>query len=908
PIQLNFIKETQAKSYQCFLRRQTEGLILEIEIPDYEYKTFELPFNNLLKICYSQLKETKKKSNFSQKIAKIFRYITGFNRVIIYRFNEDQSGVVIAEDKEDNLTSLLGLHFPATDIPAGGRQLYYETSLHLISNVNSEPIDLIPNHHPITQKPLNLKQSIFRNFSPCHVQYLKNMGISAGMTIGLIHEQKLWGIIAGHHCTPKYLSYEVREFCKFLAESIIDDLVKAENSQKQHQEAIIKKLQTYLKTPVNKEKNLLVRLSHYDHESLLKLVNAQGAALCYGKTIIQVGKTPNKSDIQDLITWLNQQNQELFCTHKLSKIYPQGKLIKDQASGLLAISIILHNHAYHIIWFRPEVIQTVNWAGDPHQNIIVAENNEIEISPRNSFELWKETVQETAVPWENFEINGAEKLRDNLMLAALEFSQTALENAVQKAEAANRAKSEFLANMSHELRTPLNAILGFCQIIRRSQLLPLEHQDNLSIINRSGEHLLTLINQVLDLAKIEAGRVNLNLSNFDFYHLLDDLEDLFQFKTEEKGLQLLFERSADVPQYIKTDQVKLRQVMINLLNNALKFTSEGGVSVRINGKKIDESQNNQSFYNRVIIIEIEDTGSGISPEDLENLFQPFVQTQSGSNIQEGTGLGLPISRQFVRLMGGDLTVSSDLAKGTIFHFEIKVQEVTVHDIIIEPIQRRVIGLEPNQPIYRILVVDDRWSNRQLMLKLLKPLGFQVKSAINGQEALKIWEQWQPHLIWMDMRMPVMDGYEATKRIKGTIQGQATAIIALTASVFEEEKAVVLSTGCDGFIRKPFREAEIFNAIEKQIGVKFIYEDNHENKISVTEINPDLIITAESIAHFSPTWITQLKQAITNIDIEKICNLVEQIEPANSLIAHTINYCVENFEYEKLLTLLEENYP
>jgi CheY-like chemotaxis protein len=421
---------------------------------------------------------------------------------------------------------------------------------------------------------------------------------------------------------------------------------------------------------------------------------------------------------------------------------------------------------------------------------------------------------------------------------------------------------------------------------------------------------------------------------------------MFQLKADDKHLQLVFYRSPDVPQYVESDELKLRQILINLLNNALKFTDEGGVSVRVSkqssgrnqqaeGEKLylceqiittevpacnnleisqlsqsknaifatqnDEAEAASSFF---LHFEVEDTGPGIATNELENLFEAFVQTQTGKDSQEGTGLGLPISRKFVELMGGEMSVCSAVGKGTNFKFDIQVIAVDAADIESPKPTRNVIALEPNQPTYRILIVDDKPLNRQLLIKLLNPLGFELKEATNGQEAIEIWDSWEPHLIWMDMRMPVMDGYEATQYIKSTIKGQATAIIALTASVLEEERAVILSAGCDDFMRKPFREADIFDAMHKHIGVRYIYEDRGQaNLLAIKE--GDRTMTAADFVKLPESLVADLKLAILNADMDLIDSSIEEIRLKDAVTADAIANCIENFEYDKVLKLISQ---
>jgi signal transduction histidine kinase/CheY-like chemotaxis protein len=468
-----------------------------------------------------------------------------------------------------------------------------------------------------------------------------------------------------------------------------------------------------------------------------------------------------------------------------------------------------------------------------------------------------------------------------------------LKNAKEVADSANQAKSEFLANMSHELRTPLNGILGYAQILQRSKTLVDKERRGVSIIEQCGSHLLMLINDVLDLAKIEAGKLELSVSEFHFPAFLQGVAEICRIRAEQKGIAFIYQADENLPAGICADQKRLRQVLINLLGNAIKFTDHGSITFCIKAQPLATA----STYR--LRFQIIDTGVGITPDQIESIFRPFEQVGDQQKQAEGTGLGLAISQNIVALMGGEIQVQSQAGQGSTFWFDVELAEAQEWISASSALQQGTIqGYKGKKR--QILVVDDRWENRSVVVNLLEPLGFEVVEVTNGQEGWEKAAVLHPDVIITDLMMPVMDGYELLKRIRDSDTLQGVVAIASSASVFESDQQAAIKAGADLFLAKPLQADLLLQALMQRLNLEWIYDEGAQT-VSTETTQPDKITPP------APDMLEQLRTLVRDGDIQGILSVADQLASDTTLAPFTqqISQLASSFQLKRLRALLEQ---
>jgi CheY-like chemotaxis protein len=466
--------------------------------------------------------------------------------------------------------------------------------------------------------------------------------------------------------------------------------------------------------------------------------------------------------------------------------------------------------------------------------------------------------------------------------------------------------------MSHEIRTPLNAILGFATILERDPSISPKQKDACRTISRSGKHLLEIINDILNMSKIEAGKLSLHTAPFSPLQLLEDLVSVFQSQAASKGVAFQMHRESSLPKRVLGDEAKIRQICVNLLGNAVKFTQKGSITLKVHTEEDkrkenlrediredtqEDAQEERSLY---LVVEVKDTGPGISSEELPRIFEAFRQAEGGEHAG-GTGLGLSITKSLVQFMGGTITAESTLGEGSSFRFRIPLKESASKKEELPHMSQLMAKLQRNREPVRILVVDDSRDNREFLRALLEPQGFLLMEGTNGIEALEMLEFWKPHLILMDIQMPIMDGCEAILKIRENPAHEDLPIIAVTARSFEEDAQAIRLAGTTDYLSKPFTPESLFVLLEKYLHLE---DALHQEQRDFSSREGERSLSREDLAGLPKDLLSSMKQAVHEGDMGTLEELVREVQQIDSLWGAELQELVEQYDYEKLQFLLE----
>lgn len=642
--------------FDAVFHRSADGfLVLELEPALTQENIPFLSFYHLARASINQLEGTSNLRDFCQIIVREVRNVTGFDRVMLYKFDDDGHGEVIAEEKLDEMVPYLGLHYPESDIPKPARKMFLSNWIRVIPNAHAEPVELYPANNPIANQPTDLTLSILRSPYSCHLEYLHNMGVGASLTISLMKDQKLWGLIACHHRTPKYVPYELRKACEFLGRVIFAEISTREEVADHNYRMKLANVQSALIESMSQEDNFIDGL--FQHEpNLLDLADATGAAVCFGGQWTTIGRTPPEEELDYLVQWLAKTvEDEVFYTDSLPLIYSDAERFKDVASGLLAIPISKRSY---VLWFRPEVIQTVNWGGDPNNAYELKQSeSDLRLCPRKSFELWKETVRLKSLPWKPVEVKATLELRKAIVNIVLRQAEE-LALLAQDLERSNAELKKFAYVASHDLQEPLNQVANYVQLLemRYNEELDQDAKDFIDFAVEGVSLMQTLIDDVLAYSKVDLKGIEWELTEVET--ALNQALGNLRGRIAETGAAITF----DSLPTIVADPTQLMQLFQNLIGNAIKF------------KKKDEAPRIHVGVQRqeeAWLFSVQDNGIGFDQQFADRIFVIFQRLHTRDEYP-GSGMGLAICKKIVECHRGRIWVESTLGQGATFHFTIPV--------------------------------------------------------------------------------------------------------------------------------------------------------------------------------------------------------------------------------------------
>ena len=806
----------------CIAHRHGGVLIVELELLEGAYSLQPINLEAHVRLPLSRMELTSGITELSQLAASEVRRLSGFGRVMVYRFDGEWNGEVIAESMGASPVSYLGLRFPASDIPPQARRLFLLNRLRTIVDVAAEAAPILAEAGPLTVRALDLTFSCLRSAAPVHLEYLRNMGVEASMTVSIVVAGRLWGMIACHHASPRHVDGSIRSVCELIGQTLGSQVaLRIDNAALQARLTSRNLLHNYMSGIDASESSDLA--DHFQDPRLLELFGADGLIWRVDGVSSSQGSTAPEEALLPVIGRLREiSSRGIGSSDRLGTLDPAAAAYASRVSGALYLSLsnpglsnpglsdtglnspglnspeLADENSEYLLLLRRELVETAIWAGNPDKSVSTDDRGRLR--PRASFEAWKETVRGRSVPWGELELESARFLREQLLrLRESQRSMQAKEEAKQAAEAANRAKSRFLANMSHEIRTPMNGIIGMIQLLLVGDLTP-DQQRFAEVAQSSGWALLTLIDNILDLSKIESGKIVLENLNFNLRETIDNVVQLSRVQADPKGLQIQARISPEIPRLLRGDAHRLRQVLINLLGNAIKFTKQGQVTL---AAAVDMCPGDGK---RTVRFSITDTGIGLRPDQIAGLFSPFVQGDSSTTRRYGgTGLGLSICKQLAGLMGGTIGVDSREGEGSTFWFTAVFDAApsSQEKPAGERTDRR-FRVPQRERHERILVAEDNAANREVALAQIRTLGYEASAVTNGTEVIEALQHERYDLVLMDCEMPVMDGFEATARIRGlTRQGIAgIPIIAITADSMFADRDRCLRAGMNDYLAKP----------------------------------------------------------------------------------------------------------
>ena len=769
--------------FDAVLHRPPRGaglLVVEMEPPIDSVQDAAATFDPRLRGSVVRLQGARDIARLCQVAVAEIRALTGFDRVMIYRFDAQWNGEVVAESRRDDLEPFLGLHYPASDIPAQARHLYAINWLRFICDVDYVPAPLVPVHDPQSAAPLDLSHAVLRSVSPIHIEYLRNMGVTASMSVSLIIEGKLMGLVACHHYSgPMVIAFSVRDTAEYLGQALSWQLAILETADHAARALQVTQIEAEFVRSFVTGDELLECLAT---PPLLALTASGGAAVVLQEGTRHLGKTPTAPLIAELVDWLRRTRHDVFATDCLAEHLPGAEAVAEVAAGVLAVAISRDLGEY-LLWFRPSQDRTVNWAGDPRKVMVAAEDGRApRLSPRGSFALWRETVKGRSAEWDQLHIAAASTLR-LVLLGGVRRRAAELRLMNQRLLDSDRAKDAFIATVSHELRTPLNTISGWTQLLQGGMLAPEKWPHAFEVIARNARAQVQIVDDLLDVSRITSGKLTLNVESVDLVTLVAEVLEGSMLSIEAKGLQLkrVLDPSASP---VLGDVTRLRQIVGNLVTNAVKFTPKGG-SLTVTLRRLSSD----------VELAIADNGQGISATFLPKLFEMFWQEDAGMNRRsQGLGLGLAIVRKLVELHGGRVAAeSAGVGCGATFRVRLPLAAVKLPAEEPELAASRRPSHAAELQGLQILVVEDENDAREMVREILTGCGAQVTDVADATSALELL---------------------GTEREVG---GRRTPAIALTAYTRGVDRTRALQVGFQAHVPKPVDPSELVVVAASVVG-------------------------------------------------------------------------------------------